>query len=317
MAAGRVRALAKRALGRVPIDYRRSSEPDPGPEPLAEAVDVVLPVYGAAAELDRCAKSLLAHTDLDRDRLVVVLDGPGQDDAEAVVARLADVAGPEAALVLRNPQRRGFVGSVNRGMAASRRDVILLNSDTVVTAEWTEKLRAAAASSRDVATVTPFSNNATICSLPQFLAENQVPAGLSIDEFARLVDACSRREYPRIPTGVGVCLYVKRRVLDAVGLFDEEAFGLGYGEENDFCMRATKAGFVHVLDDATFIFHEGHKSFGASREQRLLAGERALRRRHPEYIPTIAAFIREDPLRPLRERVMAGLLARPASDDRH
>jgi GT2 family glycosyltransferase len=166
-----------------------------------------------------------------------------------------------------------------------------------------------------VATVTPFSNNATICSLPRFLAENEVPAGLSIDAFARLVEGCSRREYPRIPTGVGVCLYVKRRVLDTVGLFDEEAFGLGYGEENDFCMRASKAGFLHVLDDATFIFHEGHKSFGASRDQRLLAGERVLRRRYPEYIPTIAAFIAEDPLRPLRARVVAALEARPAGDE--
>jgi GT2 family glycosyltransferase len=279
-------------------------------------VDVVIPVYGAAAELDACLASVLAHTDLGRDRLVVVLDGPGQDDAEAVVAHLVERAPAGSVPVLRNPSRRGFVGSVNRGMAESRHDVILLNSDTVVTSGWVDKLRAAAASSRDVATVTPFSNNATLCSLPEFLEANPVPAGLSIDDFARLVDACSRREYPPIPTGVGVCLFVKRRALDVVGPFDEAAFGLGYGEENDFCMRALKAGFVHVLDDATFIFHEGQRSFGKSRDERIRIGERALRRRHPEYIPTIAAFIREDPLRPLRERVMAGLLARPVGDDR-
>ena len=315
MAAGRLRSLAKRALGRVPIDYRRASEPDPGPEPLTGPADIVLPVYGAAAELERCAESLLLHTDLGRDRVVVVLDGPGQAEAEAAVARFASRAGADGVLVLQNPERRGFPAAANRGMAASRRDVILLNSDTVVTARWADKLRAAAASSRAVATVTPFSNNATICSLPEFLRPNPVPAGLSIDDFARLVEARSRREYPRLPTGVGVCLYVKRRVIDEVGSFDEDAFGLGYGEENDLCMRATKRGFVHVLDDATFIFHEGHRSFGATREQRLLAGERALRQRHPEYIPTIAAFIREDPLRPFRERVMAGLLARPAGDD--
>ena len=315
MPASRLRALARRALGRVPIDYRRASEPEPGPEPLAASVDVVVAVYGAAAETERCAESLLLHTDLGRDRLVVVLDGPGQDEAEAAVARLA-ARGKGAVEVLRNPERRGFVASANRGMSASRRDVILLNSDTVVTAGWVDKLRAAAASSRAVATVTPFSNNATICSLPEFLRPNPVPGGLAIDDFARLVDSCSRREYPRLPTGVGVCLYVKRRALDAVGAFDEDAFGLGYGEENDFCMRALKAGFVHVLDDATFIFHEGQRSFGASRDERMRAGERALRRRHPEYIPTIAAFIREDPLRPLRERVMAGLDARPLGDDR-
>jgi GT2 family glycosyltransferase len=232
------------------------------------------------------------------------------------VARLEGRVPPESLLVLCNPERRGFVSSVNRGMAASRRDVVLLNSDTVVTAGWIDKLRAAAASSLSIATVTPFCNNATICSLPRFLVSNPVPGGLAIDDFAALVDSCSRREYPRLPTGVGVCLYIKRRVLDAIGAFDEAAFGLGYGEENDFCMRALKAGYVHVLDDATFIFHEGQRSFGTSHAQRLQAAERVLRRRHPEYIPTVAAFIQEDPLRALRERVLAALAARPVGDDR-
>jgi GT2 family glycosyltransferase len=315
VSAGRLRSLAKRALGRVPLDYRHASRPDPGPEPLAGPVDVVVTVRGAAAELERCAASVGTHTDLGRDRLVFVLDGPGQDEAESVVAGVAQRLGGEAVLVLRNAERRGFPATANRGMSASRRDVVLLNSDTVVTAGWIDNLRAAASSSRAVATVTPFSNDATICSLPEFLTPNPVPAGLSIDQFASIVTACARREYPRLPTGVGVCLYVKRRVLDRIGGFDEEAFGLGYGEENDFCMRATKAGFVHVLDDATFIFHEGSRSFGESRTQRIQAGERALRRRHPEYIPTVAAFIREDPLRPLRERVAAALRSRAARVD--
>ena len=61
-----------------------------------------------------------------------------------------------------------------------------------------------------------------------------------------------------------MCLLDQRRaVLRAIGPFDEERFGLGYGEENDFCMRASRAGFVHVLDDATFVYHAGQRSFGA------------------------------------------------------
>src|SRR6185503_6924242 len=98
--------------------------------------------------------------------------------------------------------------------------------------------------------------------------------------------------------------------LDAIGTFDEATFGLGYGEENDFCMRALGAGFVHVLDDATFIYHAGHRSFGATRGRRVLRAHRALRRLHPAYLPTIAAFMRADPLRGARERVGEGL--RPA-----
>jgi GT2 family glycosyltransferase len=281
----------------------------PSPPP----VDVILPIYGAAAELAACLASLLRHTDPGCHRLVLVIDGPQE---QAVEEALAAVAGrsEEEVLILRNPERRGFVGSVNRGMALSDRDVILLNSDTEVTAGWLEKLQEAATSHPEIATVTPFSNNATIASLPRFAAVNALPAGWSVDRFAALVERVSARERPRLPTGVGVCLYIKRKALDRLGLFDEERFGLGYGEESEFCFRALKAGFLNVLDDATFIYHAGQRSFGASRSGRVKAAHRAMRRLHPEYLPAVARFLREDPLRPARERVLAGLRGiRPAS----
>lgn len=257
---------------------------------------MVVPVYGAHDYFRRCLASLRRHTDLSRDRLVVVLDGPGQEPARAA----AEEAG---AHILQNDERRGFVVSANRGMAASSNDVVLLNSDTEVTAGWLEKLRAAAYSDDAVATVTPFSNNATLVSLPRAFEVNALPAGLDADAFARVVESASRRAYPRLPTGVGVCLYVKRRALEAVGPFDEQRFGLGYGEENDFCMRASRVGFVHVLDDATFIYHAGQRSFGAARPALARAAMRALTRAHPDYLPQIAAFMKANPLAEVRARV--------------
>lgn len=289
-----------------------SWEGDPTRVPLDRppgAVDIIVPVAGAPEELARCVASLLAWTDLERHRLVVVLDGPQPAETEALVARL-ERERPEALLVLRNASRLGFVASVNRGMSASDRDVILLNSDTQVTERWVRKLQDAASSAPEIATVTPFSNSATICSLPRFLETNALPAGHDVESFARLVESRSRHAWPRLPTGVGVCLYIKRKVLDQIGLLDPKSFGEGYGEESEFCMRALKAGYTHVLDDATFIFHEGQRSFGTSRGKRVRAAHRAMRRLHPEYIATVAAFIQEDPIRPLRQRVLADL--RPA-----
>ena len=261
---------------RAPLDWSASGsavEPDGAPGP----VDVIVPVYGAAAELAACLASLRRHMDFDRHRLVLVVDGPQGEEVEGAL-RIA----PESALVLRNPERKGFVGSVNRGMAESDRDAILLNSDTEVTPGWIEKLQEAAYSHPAVATVTPFSNNATIASLPRFAEVNTLPAGWSADRFAALVERVSERERPRLPTGVGVCLYIKRTALDRLGLFDEENFGLGYGEESEFCFRALKAGFLNVLDDATFIYHAGQRSFGSSRTGRVRTAHRAMERLHPE-----------------------------------
>jgi GT2 family glycosyltransferase len=215
--------------------------------------------------------------------------------------------------VLTHETPLGFLRGANRAMRESARDVVLLNSDTQVTAGWLERMRAAAYSDPKIATVTPFSNNATICSLPRFLDENAIPADYTIDSFGALVTRVSRREYPRLPTGVGFCLYVKRSVLDEIGLFDE-VFGLGYGEEVDLCFRAARRGYVHVLDDATFVFHEGSRSFGRSRERRMRRGERMMRERYPEYVPAISEFIERDPIAPARARVVDELRRSWAGD---
>ena len=266
--------------------------------PSTGDVDIVVPVHGAGAELSRCLASIGRHTDLTRHRLVLVLDGDSGDALQLPAGRVE---------VLRNPRRLGFVASVNRGMALGDGDVVLLNSDTQVAAGWLGGLQAAAGSAPDVATVTPFSNHATICSLPRFLAENLLPAGHDVDSFAELVARCSLRRYPPLPTGVGVCLYIRRQTLDDVGLFDERSFGLGYGEEGEFCMRAARAGWIHVLGDATFVFHEGQRSFGTSRRRRVATAHRRMRRLHPDYLRQIARFIAQDPLEPLRARVLDAL----------
>ncbi len=285
-------------------------------------VDVIVPVHGAGPVFRRCAASLIAHADArgaDAPRadasdvafkLVIVLDGPPDGESLAAVEELRAAARREVGgfelSVLAHETPLGFLRSANRALRESTRDAVLLNSDTQVTAGWLGRLRTAAYSDSKIATVTPFSNNATICSLPRFLDENAIPADYTIDAFGALVTRVSRREYPRLPTGVGFCLYVKRSVLDEVGLFDE-AFGLGYGEEVDFCLRAASRGYVHVLDDSTFIFHEGSRSFGSSREQHMRRGERLLLSRYPNYLRDVAEFIKKDPIAPARARVLAEL----------
>jgi hypothetical protein len=90
---------------------------------------------------------------------------------------------------------------------------------------------------------------------------------------------------------------------------------LGYGEEVDLCFRAAGRGYVHVLDDATFVFHEGGRSFGRRRERRMRRGERMMRERYPEYIPRISEFIKTDPIAPARARVLDELRRALVSGD--
>jgi glycosyltransferase involved in cell wall biosynthesis/GT2 family glycosyltransferase len=298
----------RRAIGRGPLDWTRGAGRPQAARP--STVDVIVPVYGAAAELRACLESVVRETDLTRHRLILVIDGPQDDDVQQIMAGFAK------AHVLRNEQRYGFVVAVNRGMRESASDVVLLNSDTIVTPRWIEKLIDAAYSSGDIGTVTPLSNHATICSVPRAFEENLLPTGFDLASFAALVESVSERSYTRIPTGVGFCFYIRRALLDDIGFFDAAHFGLGYGEENDFCMRALARGWLHVVDDATFIYHAGHRSFGTSRLALRNPARATLRRLHPRCMPTIAEFMRLDPLTDVRARIRSALGEKPAAQRR-
>ncbi|MDA8020976.1 MAG: glycosyltransferase [Thermoanaerobaculia bacterium] len=275
-----------------PLDWT-AGEPDtsgwtPG------AVEIIVPIHGAHQVSQECLASVACHTNLVQHRLTVVVDGdPGFSD-EDVHSALGEMD-IDRLEILRHESDRGFVASVNRAMAGSDLDVVLLNSDVLVTEGWLDKMLAAAhADDAKVATVTPFSNDATLCSLPEPLRHNELPQGHDVDSLAKLVERVSARTRPRLPTGVGMCLFIRRSALDQLGLFDEAAFGRGYGEETDFCFRALRAGWTHVLDDSTFVFHHGQKSFGAERATRVRRAERLLAQRHPAYTSTIDAFLRRD-----------------------
>jgi len=167
-----------------------------------------------------------------------------------------------------------------------------LNSDTIVTPRWIEKLTDAAYSSGDVRTVTPLSNHATLCSLPRPFEENLLPTGFDTRCRLPLSSRTFRNGAIRESRPASASACTSRRAARRMVSSTRSNFGLGYGEENDFCMRALARGWVHVADDATFIDHAGHRSFGASRARLQRRAAATLRRLHPHYMPTIAAFMR-------------------------
>jgi glycosyltransferase involved in cell wall biosynthesis len=96
---------------------------------------------------------------------------------------------------------------------------------------------------------------------------------------------------------VGFCMLITRRALEMVGPFDGEAFGAGYGEENDFCQRAIAAGFVNLIADHTFVYHRGRGSFGEAGDHLTTKNLALVVSRHPRYHADVGAFIAAHPLR--------------------
>ena len=101
-------------------------------------------------------------------------------------------------------------------------------------------------------------------------AENPLPEGLSVADMGRLVATYSGRVYPRISFLNGFCLMIKRGLIDQIGYLDEERFGEGYGEENDYCLRAAKAGWHLAVADDTYIYHAQSRSYSHERRKQLV-----------------------------------------------
>ncbi len=270
------------------------------PLPIPEGpVDIIVPVYRGLEDTRRCLESVLAAPCRCDWRLIVINDASPEIEVTQWLRGFAQ-RDPRIKL-LENTENLGFVATVNCGMALSEHnDVLLLNSDTVVANDWLDRLQRAAYSAPRVATVTPFSNNATICSYPRFCQANQLSGDQDTESLDRLFAQHLAGQTLEVPTGVGFCMYLRRECLQQIGLFDVASFGQGYGEENDFCVRAQEVGWTHLHALDTFVRHSGGTSFGDSKSARERQAMETLRRLHPRYESDVQAFIQRDPARQAR-----------------
>ena len=263
-------------------------------------IDIIIPVYRGLAATQRCIRSVLSSAIAEPHEVIVVDDATPERE---LAAWLDEAASDSGFTLLRHANNRGFVASVNEAMALhADRDVMLLNSDTEVAPGWLDRIVACARREANVATVTPFTNNGSICSYPRFAQPNPMPEGLDVAALDAMFAKANAGIAVDLPVGVGFCMYIARAALEAVGPFDEEAFGRGYGEEVDFCMRAAKAGLRSVLAADVFVYHEAEVSFGPGAAKLRESAQRVIDARHPEFPALVQDFIAREPLRPYRRR---------------
>jgi glycosyltransferase involved in cell wall biosynthesis/GT2 family glycosyltransferase len=233
---------------------------------------VVVPVFNASLEMIQCFEAIVRNTKIDIPILLV--DDCGEDRRFfEMLDRVSDSLNRNI-WIIKQPVNVGFVRGCNSAFGLTgAKDVVLVNSDVQVGPKWLEGLRDAAYSSTLVATATALSNHASILSVPfKGIPTSTLHGGLKIDEAAQRVSRASVRSYPSIPVAIGHCVYIKRTILDLLTGFDE-GFGLGYGEEVEFSLRASALGFVHVCADDVFVFHKGGVSFDTQSDARSLQEE--------------------------------------------
>lgn len=267
--------------------------PAPPPAPRAEAVDIVVCVHNAPQDVRRCLDSVLACT-AQPYRIVIVDDGSAAETRDL----LAAFAQEHGASLIRHDAAKGYTFAANAGLRAAEAPwVVLLNSDTIVTPGWLDRMVAHGRRDDRVGLVGPLSNTASWQSVPRLerngdWAENRLPGDVDIAAMGALAAAASTGESIPLPFLNGFCLMLRADMLAEVGLFDEETFGAGYGEENDLCIRARNAGWKLVCAPDAYVFHAQSRSY--SHDRRLALARRAdeaLARKHDparDILPQVA-----------------------------
>jgi FkbM family methyltransferase len=277
-------------------------------ETTERMVAIVLPVYRDVNMTRSCiAAAIPSIASTPRARLVLVNDAsPDVGMSQMLEAQVR--RWPDVVMLINNESNLGFVCSVNKGMKVfPEHDIVLLNSDVIVPKDWLKRLKRDAYSRPRVGTVTPLSNNTTISTFPEFMQDNPMPFDMDVDAVDDYFRS-KKLDCIEAPTGIGFCMYIRRECLMEVGYFDEEKFGRGYGEENDFCQRSLKHGWLNLISPNMYVYHKGGVSFGDEKHAQIENAMRVMDRLHPAYHIDVQEFIKKDPLREARIERYSALL---------
>ncbi len=237
-----------------------------------ESVDIIVCVHNALTDVKACFQSILACT-LPPFRIIIVDDGSGLETRDYLRA----FARAHSCVLHRNEAALGYTFAANQGMIlASANWICLLNSDTIVSRHWLDELWNVGVSDHDIGIVGPLSNTASWQSAPAISdggdwPPNDLPSGLDVASVGPLLQQHIAWPKHQLPFINGFCMLVRAQMLRDIGLFDEDHFAAGYGEENDLCIRAIQGGWRLVVCARSYVFHSQSKSYSHERRIELAA----------------------------------------------
>lgn len=224
---------------------------------MSRRVSIVVPVLDNLECTRLCVESLDACASAPFE-LILVDNGSAAETArwiEELAARRTDV------VRIRNERNQGFAFACNQGLAAAGGDrIVLLNNDVVVTPGWLERLESRLDADARCGLVGPMTNRA---SGPQVKRDATYSDLGAMRAYAARLASEQAGKGTQLSRLVGLCLLVRREVIDRIGGFDP-CFFPGNFEDDDFCLRAQRAGFTLWMAEDAFVHHHGSATFRAA-----------------------------------------------------
>lgn len=213
---------------------------------------IIILSYNTLDLLQLCLESIRYHTKKGTYELIVV-DNASKDGSLEYLRQQKDVR------LIANSENVGFPKGCNQGLEIAKgNDLLLLNSDTIVTPRWLEQLKTVLYSNPKVGAVSCMANScANFQDIP---VPYEIPDLEGLFKFADEYNNIDAKKWIRSLHLVMFCFLFKREVYNKIGGLDE-IFTPGNYEDNDYCIRIWKAGYECWLAKDTFIHHFNHYSF--------------------------------------------------------
>lgn len=233
-------------------------------------VDIVVASYRDADRVRALVRSIAKTAPREMTRVIVTDDASGPEQ----LAALRRIKGID--VLLTSDQNAGFAANTNRGLraCAEDRDVVILNSDVQALGRWLECLQYAAYLHPD---------NGIVGAQLQY-PDGRIQFGGTVRNRDRPRWFDHRYRFKRADWGpagapspalavTGACMYVRREVIERVGLLDER-YPMAY-EDVDWCLRTWQAGLrVLYFPAAQLVHHESVTRGTAVGERERISQER-------------------------------------------
>ena len=285
-----------------------------------KSITYVVCVHNAWKDVLSCLNSLLVILEED-DSLVIINDGSDKYTSE----NLANWTSKHVTSIQNyvvNEKPLGYTKSANIGMKLAETDYIaLVNSDTILPKDFKRKMLFYGELHPRIGIIGPLSNAASWQNIPDLFDENHnfsintLPKGVGLEQVNRLCALQSEYSPLFVPILNGFCLLIKKEVVEDIGYFDEDNFPKGYGEENDFCIRAEDNGWLACVATNTYVWHAKSKSFGHKNRQELSRqGSDKLRQKHGnQRLDSAIASLKNNPvLKEFREKIGIFFVEQPS-----
>lgn len=258
--------------------------------------------YNGEDIVPRAIRSALAMDQTVADIDILILDDCSP--APGFSERIRKICAELGVNYYRTPRNLGIPRNCSLGLLAGLKNgydfVTINNSDTIFSKTVISELIKAYRTNSNVGSVTAWSNNVSIYSIPNSDPDYFLGTQERTDWFAGVVSSLYSGRVLDVPAGISFCILIPTDVIADVGINDP-VFGRGYCEETDWSLRSLAAGYRICLAPGAFTYHQGR---GSNLSAGLVTGEQTtvpeneaiIDMRYPNFRSQCDSFISSNPL---------------------